>query len=271
MSEILRRVRAGIPLDHIPVVDSHSHLDVSNRWYICPRSTTEEVLAYMGRFGVDHWLVFSFAVGSDCVAGNQSVYDSTAAHRDRFSPLVMLHAQFPEDWVPLIDAGKANGAQGIKLISDYQGARELSIDWSPALEQARGQGWAVLNHNWHDPERLRSYADAFPDVAFIIGHFSSGSANYKKVLEECPNVYQSTCAHFACAREFTTEDMVREFPLDKILYGSDALDLDLGTHIGPIAYADIPESAKEAILGRNAMTMFKSIGRDMPASVAAYC
>jgi len=59
------------------------------------------------------------------------------------------------------------------------------------------------------------------------------------------------------------EAMVDAMPIGKILGGSDALDLDFGTHIGPIAYADIDEKAKERILGQNAVDMFRHLGQDL--------
>jgi predicted TIM-barrel fold metal-dependent hydrolase len=60
------------------------------------------------------------------------------------------------------------------------------------------------------------------------------------------------------------EQMVRKLPLEKLLHGSDALDLDFGTAIGSLAYAAVPEEAKKRILGRNALSLMNKLGWNIP-------
>ncbi|MCP4620727.1 MAG: hypothetical protein GY844_30340, partial [Bradyrhizobium sp.] len=56
--EILRRVRAGLPLDHIPVIDFHTHLGHSSEHYYIPRSRPEQVVTAMDRYGIDRIIAF---------------------------------------------------------------------------------------------------------------------------------------------------------------------------------------------------------------------
>ncbi len=265
--EIAKRVMRGKPLDHIPVIDTHTHLDNSSGWYFVPRATPRQVTRYMDRFGVDHWLTFTLGINSDTGAANQHLFDITRDLRDRFSPLICLHAAFPADWPELLRIGAKHGARGIKLISAYQGVKEEKVDWSPALEFAGHRGWVVLNHNWGNAELLTEYARSFPQTAFIVGHLNGSGTAYRKPVATEANVFQSTCAHFACATGLATEELVKILPVEKILFGSDALDLDLGTGIGPIALADIPEEQKEMILGRNALAMMEWLGWKLPLTL----
>ena len=108
------------------------------------------------------------------------------------------------------------------------------------------------------------YAAAFPDVIFINGHLVGDPGVYKKAVEQYENIYQCTCAHFACSPGYTTDDLVNILPYEKILYGSDALDLDLGTGIGPIACSDISEEKKKAILGGNALNLMQRLKWNVP-------
>ena len=78
------------------------------------------------------------------------------------------------------------------------------------------------------------------------------------MVQSYKNVYQCTCASFAGG--VSTKDMINSMPIEKIIYGSDALDLDFGTGIGPIAFADITEEEKEMILGRNALNIIDRLG-----------
>lgn len=265
-SEIARRVMDGRPLDDMPVIDFHTHLDDSADYYWIPRSDNDHVLGAMDRFGIDHAVTFSIALHTDVAEGNRVLMQRTWNHRNRFSPLVVLHAFFEQDWLSLLEAGASGGARGIKLISAYQKVPEQAIDWSPALEYARGRGWVVLNHGWGDPSRLEQYARSFLDVHFVIGHISTA---YTELLTRYDNVWQCTCAHFACAPNLTTEAMVQAMPVEKILFGSDALDLDPGTAIGPIALADISEDDKRRILGGNAVRLIERLGWTDIAGVPA--
>jgi len=55
------------------------------------------------------------------------------------------------------------------------------------------------------------------------------------------------------------KQMMGALPVEKILYGSDALDLDFATGIGPIALGEFSEKTKEMILGGNAMKLIKKL------------
>lgn len=258
---IAEKLLAGQPIDHVPVIDFHTHLAVSSGYYWIPRGGPDGMLAHMDRFGVDHSVTFTLGIHSDPGAGNRYVYRHVAEHPERMSALTLLHAAFPEDWTALLEAGARNGARGIKLISAYQGRREADIDWMPALEFARGRGWAVLNHSWGSPDLLARYAKALPDVVFVIGHMNLG---YADLMREVDNVYQCTCAQFIMNGGGPAESLVTDLPAEKVLFGSDALDLDLGTAIGPIALADIPEPDKERILGGNALKIVDRLGWEIP-------
>lgn len=257
---ILERVRNGDPLDHIPVIDVHTHLGTSSAYYYIPRSTPAEVLGCMDRYGIDQIVTFPITVTSDPGVGNELQYDAADEARGRIMPLTLLHAAFPDDWRSLLERGQERGTRGIKLISQYQGVAESNIDWSPVFDFAREHRWLVLHHSWGSCERLDRWATSYPELAFIIGHATTG---FTDVVKNCPNVYQCTCAAFVATAFASIEAMVEAMPIEKILGGSDALDLDFGTHIGPIAYADIDENTKERILGQNAVEMFERLGHSV--------
>lgn len=259
-SKLLEYIRQGKTLDYLPVIDSHCHLGQSSDFYIIPKSKTDEVVAVMDRYGVDHALTFSIGVASDPRAGNKLQYAAAAERPDKFTPLTFIHANFPQDWLAELEFGAANGCRGIKLITAYQGIDENSVDWAVALDFAKDRGWVALNHHWGAPERLDMWAERYPSITFIVGH---GFGCYANVAAKRPNVYISTCACFVPNFCSSFGELHKLAPVEKLLYGSDALDLDFGTGLGPIAYADIPERDKEMILGGNAVKLFKKLGWDM--------
>jgi predicted TIM-barrel fold metal-dependent hydrolase len=254
-SDIADLFRAGRPLDHTPVVDLHCHLGASSEYYYIPRSVPSQVVAGMDRYGLDHIVTFSINTSTDHRPGNNLQYAAAQAFPGRISALTMLNGKFIQDWPLLLDEGVKNGSRGIKLISQYQGVCEEDIDWSPAFDYAKDKKWLVLHHFWGTPERLERWAKNYPGLTFVIGH---ACTQFKKAIEKYDNVYQCTCACFAMFM-CSFKDMYDTLPPEKILYGSDALDLDFGTGLGPIVLGDIPEKHKEMILGQNAMTLFKKL------------
>ncbi len=258
-SEILNCVRTGRPIVHIPVVDMHAHLACSSEYYYIPYNKPEQIIEYMDRYGIKHAITFTMAITSDVAAGNEYQYDMHHKFPNRISNLTALHAAFPEDWIDLLADGHKKGTRGIKLISQYQGVDENSIDWSPVFEYARDKKWIVLHHSWGAVDRLERWAKEFPEIIFIIGHASTA---YSDIVNRYDNVYQCTCAAFVRNgqnnRTFI-EQMTNDMNIEKIVHGSDALDLDFGTSIGPIAYANISEDAKEKILGLNAIKLIKKL------------
>jgi predicted TIM-barrel fold metal-dependent hydrolase len=255
-SEIANCFSKGLPLDHIPVIDFHSHLGTSSDYYYVPRSSPEQVVGYMDRFGIDHILTFSIGSTSDPRAGNEYQYQAVSQFPQRYSALTMVHAQFPQDWPALLEDAVRHGSRGIKLISQYQHVREESVDWSPLFDFAKDKNWVTLHHWWSSADRLERFARDYPGMTFIIGH---ADTSLKKIIEKYDNVYQCTCACFVPPFFSTVKQMVDALPAEKILYGSDALDLDFATGIGPIALGDFAEKTKEMILGGNALKLMKKL------------
>ena len=261
-SEIAERFKAGLPLDHIPVIDFHTHMGRSNEYYYIPFNSAEYVIPYLNSFGIDHIVTFCINVTTDVAPKNNSVYAMHKKNPEKLSPLTAIHAGFPQDWVSILEEGYQAGSRGIKILHQYQGVEE-EMDFSRAFEYASDKNWVALAHDWGKPERLEHWAKTFPNVYFIIGH---AATKYKHLVDKYDNVYQCTCASFVEGYFSPIKDMVDCMPIEKIIHGSDALDLDIATSIGPIAFADIPEEAREKILGRNAIDLAMRLKRPIPLS-----
>lgn len=256
-SEIANRFSKGLPLDHIPVIDLHAHLGTSSDYYHIPRNTPDQIVSYMDRFGLDHIVTFAICVTTDIRPSNQYQYQAMAKYPQRISALTMFHAQFSRDWPSYLEEADRNGSRGIKLISQYQHAKEEHIDWSPIFDFAKDKKWVALHHWWNSSERLERWARDYPGITFIVGH---AATDFKKIIEKYENVYQCTCACFVPPFFSTMKELVDALPAEKILYGSDALDLDFATGIGPIALGCFPERTKEMILGGNALKLITKLG-----------
>jgi len=144
---------AGLPLDHIPVIDFHTHMGRSSEYYYIPFNTADYVLPYLNSFGIDHIVTFCINVTTDVAPKNNFVYDLHKNNSERVSPLTAIHAGFPQDWISILGQGYKANSRGIKILHQYQGVEE-NIDFSPAFDYARDKNWVALAHNWGTPERL---------------------------------------------------------------------------------------------------------------------
>ena len=257
MSKILKAVKAGQPIDHIPVIDMHTHTGPSSTFYYIPYHMPEQLLQNSKRFGIDYLISFPINVNTDAEYKNRWVQQAWKGCEDQASVLVAMHAAYPQDWLKILKQGDKNGTKGIKILAQYQGVDAKNVDWSEAFQYANDKNWLALAHDWEGPQKLEYWAKNFTGITFIIGH---AELQYAKLVEKYENIYQCTCASFVRNYFASIEEMVKCMPIEKIIHGSDAPDLDLGTSIGPIAYSNIPEKAKEKILGYNAVDLFKKLG-----------
>ncbi len=260
-SEIAQRFKAGLPLEHIPVIDFHTHMGRSSEYYHIPMNSSEYVIPYLDGFGIDHIVTFCINVTTDVAPKNNHVYTMCKDNSQRLSPLTAIHAGFPQDWNSILNDGFKAGSRGIKILHQYQGVEGTDVDFSAAFDYACDKNWVALAHDWGSAEKLEYWAKNFPKVFFVIGH---AAVMYTKVVEKYDNVYQCTCASFVEGYFSPIKTMTDCMPVEKIIHGSDALDLDIATSIGPIAFADISEDAKEKILGWNAVKLARRLSRPFP-------
>jgi predicted TIM-barrel fold metal-dependent hydrolase len=243
---MLERARQGIlPLGE-GIIDTHTHFEPGFTYYHIPYSTDEAVVREMDRYGVALAFTFSFTgVGSDFTVGNDAIIRLVRKHPTRFVGFTTLNANYPQHWVGELDRCWAAGLRGIKLIPHYQGRTTSNTDIVPILRWADEHTCPILNHSWDDPARLQQWASDFPRAGFIIGH---ATTDFAEAVNRFPNVFQDTCA---VLHKGQFETMCQALDGDKMIYGSDFMDLDMAFGLGPILYARVGDALKRKVLSAN--------------------
>ncbi|HUT36916.1 MAG TPA: amidohydrolase family protein [Planctomycetota bacterium] len=250
--QMLERARQGILPVGEEIIDTHSHFESGFTYYHIPYSTDEAVVREMDRYGVAQAFTFSFTgVGSDYTIGNDAIIRLVRKHPTRFVGFTTLNANYPKLWLGELDRCWAAGLRGIKLIPHYQGRTTANTDIAPILAWADEHGCPVLNHSWDDPTKLKQWATDFPRACFLIGH---ASTDFADAVNRLPNVFQDTCA---VLHKGQFEKMCQVLDTDKIVYGSDFLDLDIAFGLGPILYARVPDALKRKVLTTNPQRVVK--------------
>lgn len=243
----------GRKLDVEFVLDAHTHIGGTSKWYHLPDASTEGMVVEMDRIGVDQAITFSFAgATSDFVYGNDTVAAEVRKYPERFVGFATVNPHYHADMKQELERCKANGLRGIKLIADYQRYPREGPGLFPAYEFAHEHSWIMLNHNWGTPDFLDRLAETFSDACFIIGHYFGPM--YADVVSRRENVFQCTCAALNFA---DVETMVDTMPVEKIVFGSDFTDLPIMFSMGPILYAHISDDDKRKILGLNGKAMLE--------------
>lgn len=229
------------------IIDVHTHIEPGFRYYHIPFSDDDSVVKEMNRYGIEYAFTFSFTgVVSDFEVGNNNIMNLVQKYKNRFAGFTTLNMNYPFSWIKELDRCRQSGLSGIKLIPHYQGKITTSQDITPILEWADRHQCPILNHSWDDPAMLKKWATDFPDACFIVGH---ASVQYAEAVNDCPNVFQCTCGSI---QKNQFENMCNKIDTDKIVYGSDFTDLDIGFSLGPVVWGRVSDDVKRKVLGLNA-------------------
>lgn len=247
---IVDRAREGVLPVHEGIIDTHTHFERAFRYYHIPYIAEENFTREMDRFGVEYAFVFSFTgVVSDFRIGNDAIIELVRKYPHRLAGFTTLNINYPDLWLKELDRCWEAGLRGIKLIPHYQGRRTIDVDISPILRWANYHSCPILNHSWDSPEHLRLWAGEYLNVCFIVGH---ATLDYADIVNQFHNVYQCTCA---VLHKNQFERMCARLDSNKIIYGSDFVDLDLAFGLGPILWARVSDETKRKVLSENAQSI----------------
>ena len=249
---ILDRVRAGIPLTDIGIVDMHCH--VGRYSFAIPDLTAEGFVRAMDRTGVRVMVASHLqCIGGDFSWGNRellsiareapgrilgymSLWPTSAAEVERETRACFAHPEFV----------------GIKL----HNANGFSYDddaLRPAYEAAAARRMPVLYHTWGQAkefDEIRAVSARYPELSLLLGHAGAGNeAAYFPMVRDCPNVYLELA--MSAAPRGLVKRLIDGAGVERVVWGSDVNFINLAHQIGKVAGADLSEPDKSAILAIN--------------------
>jgi len=246
MSELKKRFLDGEPLD-IPLYDIHAHLGEYNRDYPVFYGRAGEIANEMDRVGIVKAVVVPLGIyGTEVSFQNDKLIHDCKTYPGKFVgfPLVNLNNSHVDIEKELERCRKA-GLHGIKLIAAYQNSPGDGKNVEFVCEYADHHKLPILNHSWVSTDFLEKMVKKYPRVEYICGHFGFA---WKEIVNAYDNVWLCTCNWLAAG---TVDEMVKEIRTDRICWGSDFSDLEIGFTLGPILLSDIDDATKKKILGEN--------------------
>lgn len=243
----LKYGRSGIRPKEMTFYDVHGHLGEYNAHYHVPKSDVQSVVMDLEYYGIKKVCAFSFAgVYSDEVFGNNVVSRAVKKHSDLFVGFTLLNPLRGEkEMISELERGKAQGMRGIKLIPTYQGYPVEGTLIEVACQWAHDHKQIIINHYWGSADHMEKLVSKYSDACFVAAHTTT---EYAEVMKKYSNLYVCSVPLLsprAC------EEVVDAIGADRLLFGTDLLDLPIGWGLGPILFSKISVEEKRMILHDN--------------------
>lgn len=275
-SPILRRVKAGLPIDHIPVIDPHTHVLhdglMGSGYVTMPWGDAEHMIRRNRRLGIDRFCCSSWiGIWIDYARGNTLIND--------------LQTRYPDDLIgyATIDPKKsADVAADIRLCHDTYGFRgikpyhpRVGLPYNDPMydawyEKGNEIGAFVKLHQSTIGDNFLGEIDdisrRYPNMTYLLAHsgwtweVARERAAFAKTR---PNVMLDLT--FTSVLHGVVAFFVEEGLGDRVLFCTDAPMRDPIQQLGWVAYSQVDEPWLEAALGGNALRVLAHAGLTLPA------
>jgi hypothetical protein len=226
-----------------------------------PEEQTDALVRFADRMEVERWIV-SIPVYDDPTpeqfrAANDQALRAIKRAPGRTFGLVYLNPNHLEASLAEFDRCVRDGPMiGVKLwIAKHCNAPELD----PIVERAAKHQAIVFQHTYlknqgnlpgeSTPEELAALARRHLNAKIILGHTGADWERGVRTVRDLKHVTADLAGSDPTAG--FTEMAVRELGAERVLYGSDVGGRSFASQLAKVLGANIPESAKAAILGGN--------------------
>lgn len=268
---ILRKAKAGRPIDHIPVIDTHTHVlhdGLMGAGYLAmPHGDAEHMIRRNRRLGIDRFCCSSWiGIWIDYSEGNELIYKLTQRHPDDILGYATIDPKKSDDFeADIRRCHDEYGFRGLKPYNPRVGLPYNSPLYDPWYRKGNEIGGFVkLHQTAPDDDFLDEIADIasrYPDMNYFLAHsawtwdiareradFARGRANVFLDLT------------FTSVLHGVVEFFIEEGLGDQVLFCTDAPMRDPIPQFGWVAYSRIDEDEKEKILGGNALRALGDAG-----------
>ncbi|MCA9044080.1 MAG: amidohydrolase family protein [Planctomycetaceae bacterium] len=160
----------------------------------------------------------------------------------------MLGVYFPGGGPAALSCSHPNFHKLVQRIAELRGVIVQHTWFKTGGKQSPGES---------TPSELAELAARYPEQKFICAHAGGEWEKGIRAVRESPNILVETSGFDATAGFI--EITVRELGPERIVFGSHLPSRSLGTELGKIIGANIPERAKSMILGENYRNLLQPI------------
>ncbi|MGI6691517.1 MAG: amidohydrolase family protein [Christensenellales bacterium] len=254
------------PLD-VFIIDAHTHITpyYKSGWHQPPEQTTlKAFIDTYDRLGIDCCVTAPHAlVDAMTTEANQAAADAAKEYPGRIYGYISV-APFGGLSVLKQNLSRfgANPAfVGLKFLGGYNGDYTDPV-YRYATNFANEAGCPLLCHTWADTPSLavmREMAETHPNLHLICAHLGGGSKSLTlkavQIVRQVPNFHLETCG--SLWNEIAYEELVDMIGADRIIFGTDAINLGTNFDFGRVAFSPLPDADKEKIFATNYLNLLK--------------
>jgi len=251
---------SGIPLSCY-VVDAHTHIGpyYNMGWYQTPSQTSmDAVIAMMGRLGIDCIVTAPhILVSGDMTAANIEAAEAIAAYSGKVYGYITICPSAGLDTVRDELNGYRNhpGFLGLKFLGGYHGSY-MQPEYLYAADFANEMSCPLLVHTWSNTPPLAEIAkisEERPNLSMICAHQGGGEDRLTReltsIMKDVPNIFMEICG--SLVNEMPFAEMAGLAGEDRIIYGSDMINLDPRYDFGRVVLSELSDDIKRKILSEN--------------------
>jgi predicted TIM-barrel fold metal-dependent hydrolase len=249
------------PTDYPQIIDAHVHLGPFRAFHI-PDHDIDGVVGAMDRLGIDVAVIAAHAgISSDVQFGNDLVLAAAERYPDRVLGYCCINPNYSAEVPAELERCFAHPAfRGVKLHPELHGDYPMDGPaYVPMWQFAADHETPVLSHSYFNGDRLEVFgalARQYPSVPVILGHsgLDFGIHRVVELVRQHPNLWLDLCG--ALSWDGVVEELAAAVGADRLLFGTDLPFINGATQLGTLAYAKLPRSEVEMIIGRNAARLF---------------
>ncbi len=271
---ILEKAKAGQPLDHLPVIDPHTHVlhdGLMGSGYIAiPHGDAAHMIRRNRRLGIDRFCCSSWiGIWIDYRKGNALIHDLTQRYPDDVIGYATIDPKKSDDVEADIHlCHDVYGFRGLKPYNPRVGLPYNSPLYDTWYEKGNEIGAFVKLHQTAIGdaflEEIADIAARYPNMNYLLAH----SAWTWEVARERaafartrPNIFLDLT--FTSVLHGVIEFFAEEGLANRVLFCTDAPMRDPIPQLGWVVYSRISEEDKERILGGNALRVLEHAGVDV--------
>lgn len=255
----------------IRIWDMHTHLDGVEG--DTPEARMEVLVRHMDRLGIERLILsqgydqyISHPTPDQVREENDRVMRAVRHFPDRAYGSVYLSPDNVDFCLQEFDRCVRDGPM-ISVGELESDVRCNSPALDPIVERAISMNIPILQHTWiktignepgeSTPYDLVELAKRHPKAHFICGHTGGTWELGVRAIRDSKNIYAEIAGSDPTSG--FVEMAVRELGAERVIYGSDAGGRSFASQVAKVLGAEIPESAKELILGGNLRRLLRPI------------
>lgn len=258
---------AGLPVS-CPVIDAHTHLcpDHAGGWHQkYDRTDTSCVVEDLARLGIDCIVTAPHTLTQKRMQETNRIAKAAAeAYPGKvygYISIIPWHSM--EEVRQELETYRNDPAFiGLKLLTGIQGSL-LQLQYLYALDFAEEMGCPVLCHEYANIPDRQEFAQALKTrhrMKLLIAHQGGGFAADTRacapIIRDYENAYMELCG--SVDNQLSVVQILALTGEDKLIFGTDAINLDPKYEVGKVAFSPIDDTIKKKIFAENYLKLLET-------------